>query len=45
MYQFYNAAIDKYLYTADENEKVTLMSDPAYGYAYQGIAFYVYARE
>ena len=44
VYQFYNAAIDKYLYTADENEGNADVRS-AYGYAYQALVLCMRGNE
>ena len=41
MYRFYNSSTGDHFYTTSENEKDSLIDNPQWDYAYEGIAFFV----
>lgn len=40
VYRFYNSSTGDHFYTDSENEKDSLINNPQWGYAYEGIAFF-----
>lgn len=45
VYRFYNSSTVDHFYTTSDAEKNALINNPQWGYAYEGVAFYVYADQ
>jgi len=45
VYRFYSSTTGDHFYSASDAEKTALVNNPQWGYAYEGVAFYVYANQ